>query len=45
MLKVIGATRIVQLAVIEAAISEKDLTAVTASNIGYQFSNKSHKYK
>lgn len=44
MLEVIGATRIAQLAVTEAAISEKDLTAVTASNIGYQFSSKSHKY-
>lgn len=44
MLEVIGAARIAQLAVTEAAISEKDLTAVTASNIGYQFSNNSHKY-
>ena len=44
MLEVIGAARIAQLAVPEAAISEQDLTAVTASNIGYQFSNNSHKY-
>lgn len=44
MLEVIGAARIAQLAVTEAAISEKDLTAVTASNIGYQFSNNTHKY-
>lgn len=44
MLEVIGAARIAQLAVTEAAISEKDLTAVTASNIGYQFSNNSYKY-
>ena len=44
MLEVIGEARIAQLAVTEAAISEKDLTAVTASNIGYQFSNNSHKY-
>ncbi|WP_180134273.1 pilin [Acinetobacter sp. YH12071] len=44
MLEVIGSARIAQLAVAEAAISEKDLTAVTASNIGYQFSNNSHKY-
>lgn len=44
MMEVIGAARIAQLAVTEAAISEKDLTAVTASNIGYQFSNNSHKY-
>lgn len=46
MLEVIGASRIAQLAVTEASISEKDkdLTAVTASNIGYQFSNNSHKY-
>ena len=44
MLEVIGAARIAQLAVPEAAISEQDLTAITASNIGYQFSNNSHKY-
>lgn len=44
MLEVIGAARIAQLAVTEAAISEQDLTAITASNIGYQFSNNSHKY-
>ncbi|WP_180062816.1 prepilin-type N-terminal cleavage/methylation domain-containing protein [Acinetobacter sp. YH16042] len=44
MLEVIGAARIAQLAVTEATISEKDLTVVTASNIGYQFSNNSHKY-
>ncbi len=44
MLEVIGVARIAQLAVTEAAISEQDLTAITASNIGYQFSNNSHKY-